>query len=132
MERTQPKEPFPILAIDYGERYTGLAWSPDGITPLPLEVVETIMLAEKISHIIAQKKIQHLVWGLPVNQAGVETPLSALITKIAQELSSLPYTLVNERYSSQQTIASARERRDDLAAMNILEFYLDQKDPPTA
>ncbi len=121
----------PILALDYGEKFCGLAVAPDGYTVLPAAVVSTDKLNSALTSLVNDYKIEILVVGLPVSADGTENHLCAVIRRLVARLetlfSKLTICLVNERFSSQAVIALNKESRiDDLAAMHILEFYLGQ------
>ena len=46
----------PLLGLDYGTKFCGLAFSPDGICVFPLEVVKTIDISSRIKTILTTKK----------------------------------------------------------------------------
>ena len=123
------KKLFPILAIDYGERYTGLAWSPDGIMSFPLRVVDTKELTEQLAQILEKKKIKQLVVGLPTMDNGNPTPLTQTIQDIFNtDNFSLPVEFINERGSTKTAKQSTQNgRADDIAAQQILSYFLDKR-----
>ena len=120
-----------ILAVDYGEKCTGLAYSPDGRTILPLEVLDTPKAEGKMLKTIDEKSIEIVVFGLPLGIHGEENHICEAIRSFAQKIDrqfSGKVDFVNERYSSQTSLpGTPSERVDDLAAMNILEYYLSHK-----
>lgn len=122
---------FPILAIDYGQKYTGIAYSPDGIVVIPLAVVLTNHLTDRIKQLTEEKKIKKIVVGLPLEKDGNENPLSQEIRSFFKETGTdMGIEFVNERFSSQNIAISTQKgkpRIDDLAAAQILEFYLRTK-----
>lgn len=119
-----------VLALDYGEKCCGLAMALDGITVLPVGVVNTSELTATLQRVIKQHQIQILVVGLPVSSDGSENKICAEIRRLATKWSSafsrVSLELVNERFSSQAALSPNKDRIDDLAAMQILQFYLDQ------
>jgi RNase H-fold protein (predicted Holliday junction resolvase) len=123
-----PKK-YPILALDYGKKFCGFAFSPDGICVFPLEIVVTRNFQTHIHFLLNNKNVQLLVVGLPLQNNNTENKTCHLIRSEIQKLSlSLPVVFINERNSSHSIDApDKRERHDDLAAAKILEFYLAQK-----
>lgn len=119
----------PFLALDYGEKYCGLAWSLDGQCILPLEVVLFEDLMEKISFYLLNKSIKTLVMGLPVSAGGKENHICKRVRHLKKQIESLygiSVKLINEQYSS-SLVLDIEGRKDDLAACKILEFYLQDK-----
>lgn len=125
---TTPK--VPTLALDYGEKYCGLAIAPDGVTVLPAAVVQTEKIDSALESLIIDYKVEILVLGLPLSSDGSENHICQQIQTFSSQLrnryKTLQIELVNERYSTQAVIAGENSRVDDLAAMQILEFYLAQ------
>ncbi len=119
-----------ILSVDYGTKFTGLAFSPDGMVILPLQVVRTSELDTVLSHVVPAREIQHLLFGLPLSVSGKENTLCLKIRKIAESYAQkygVEGHFVNEQYSSKAFENNTETRIDDLAAAKILEFYLSQK-----
>jgi len=118
------------LALDYGTKFCGLAFSPDGICVVPLGVFPTEDIEVKIRSLATEKKIKHLILGLPLDAQSRENALCVVIRKLSNsfEKEGFQTYLVNERFSSQQTLsADKNERIDDLAAAKILEYFLEGK-----
>ena len=125
-----PAKKSPILALDYGEKFCGLAWSPDGVVVFPLEVVATEKAREKILELYKTKKCQQLVIGLPISGDGSENKVCQKIRNFAGFLGIENIEFVNERNSSQETFFRGKsnqpkQRIDDLAAARILEYWLE-------
>lgn len=120
-----------VLAIDYGEKYCGLAVAPDGMTVLPVGVSQTEYLKPKLQELLGQYQGQVLVLGLPLSSDGSENHVCEQIRDLAAELKTLypekMVELVNERGSSQAALSPDESRLDDLAAAHILEFYLSKR-----
>ena len=98
-----------ILAVDYGERRTGLAVSDDlGITAQGLETI----VAEDESEIIAlvaraaeETGAEKIVVGLPLNMNGTESEKSKKVREFGAELArvtSMPVVFRDERLTSIQ------------------------------
>lgn len=127
-----PAKLSPILAFDYGEKMSGLAWSPDGIVVFPIEVIEnksSEWMREILEKTYTEKKCQQLVIGLPISGDGTENSICKTIRNFAKSLEIKDIAFVNERNSSQEVISSRKsreknERIDDLAAARILEYWL--------
>lgn len=119
-----------LMSLDYGEKFCGVAIALDGQTVLPLAVVETSGLNEKLEHFINLHAVKRLIIGLPLSSDSSENHICEAIrdwsAKFSSQHSALRVDLINERFSSQATISPDKSRIDDLAAMQILQFYLDQ------
>lgn len=130
-----------VLAIDYGDRRTGLAFSDAGGVlcgdAFTVEEWDARRLAERIASECRARDVGELVLGLPRNMDGTEGPRAAKSREFAallRELTGLEPRLWDERRSSVEAhaILSAngkREKRhkrtvDALAAALILESYL--------
>ncbi len=125
---------FPLMAIDYGEKYCGLAFSPDSICYLPLKIVTTTELLITVQKLIESKGIKVLVFGLPFGSECLESNFTHKIRYIARKIKKqnkiIDLKFVNERDSSQLSKATILQqntpkRIDDLAACRILQFYLE-------
>lgn len=128
------------LGIDYGAKRTGLAVCDATQTIVsPLAVLDGQRdLAGRISEIVASEGIDAVVLGLPLNMDGSEGPQAKLVLAFARELKDrieVPVHLQDERLSSfgaEQKLqemglsrGKKRQRRDALAAAEILEAFLE-------
>jgi len=117
-----------LLGVDYGEKFCGLAVAPDGSTVLPAAVVNTDKLETALKSLVEQYKPNVIVFGLPVSSDSTENhvcaQIRALVDQLKPKFKNIELTLINERFSSQRTLSPDKSRIDDLAAMQILEFYL--------
>ena len=131
-----------VLAIDYGERRIGLAISdPTRMIASPAGfVTRRAGKRPPIAALVRQAETLEataIVVGLPLNDAGDETPRSVEVRRIAAELgrrTRLPVMLVDERYTTavalraiQEMGGSTRGRRGDvdaLAATVLLQHAL--------
>lgn len=124
-----------VLAIDYGTKRIGLAWSDTTLgVVLPYGVVEGDTLAKKVKELAAllkKEKIDQLVVGFPFNKAGHEDKNTERVQKFVFELqkhTALPIAYHDERYSSFGADSMGQGvSRDERAAMFILEGYLESK-----
>ena len=121
-----------VLAIDYGERRIGLAISdPTRMIASPAGfVTRRAGKRPPIAALVRQAETLEataIVVGLPLNDAGDETPRSGEVRRIAAEIerrTGLPVTLVDERYTTaaalraiQEMGGSTRGRRGDVDAL---------------
>lgn len=129
------------LAIDYGDKRTGLAiCDPQETVVSPLLVIEGQKnLIDKIADLIQTESIEAIVIGLPLNMDGSTGPRAMLVRHFADRLKSrvnVPIFLQDERltsFAAEQQIAPAgltrkkkKKRIDAIAAAQILEAFLKQ------
>jgi putative Holliday junction resolvase len=135
-------DPGRVVAIDYGERRIGLAVSdPTRMIASPAGfVTRRSGKRPPVAELVRQTEALEataLVLGLPLDDAGDETPRSAEVRRIAAELerrTGLSVTLVDERYTTASALrairdmgGSTRGRRgdvDSLAATILLQHAL--------
>jgi putative Holliday junction resolvase len=144
--------PTTYLAFDYGTKRTGLAVGNDLLyTTHALPAIPTSQLRnndgkiilEGIQLIVRTWKVNHLVFGAPLDADAQETALSIRIKHIGHQLGNalaLPVSFADERYSSSEANRLLREQqrsgkkftakkialRDSIAAQLILETYFSQ------
>jgi putative Holliday junction resolvase len=121
-----------LLAVDYGERRIGLAVSdPTGTIASPAgyilrragkrpPIAEIVRRAEELG-------ARGFVLGLPLDEAGEDTPRATEVRRIAAELerrTGLPVELIDERFTTAAARRAVRElggstkgRRGDLDAL---------------
>lgn len=114
----------PLLALDWGEKFCGLAWTPDGQVCLPLGVFERTQIENMINKFAQEKGIRKIIVGLPISGDGTENHICNSIREFVKNFINIDVEWSNERGSSQATISPNNERIDDLAAVHILEQYL--------
>ena len=133
------------LAIDYGLRRVGLAMCDPGeiiISPLcqlPHDKTRITQLIAKISDIISENRVEAVVVGWPLNMDDTEGPQAKLTREFSEHLAhaiDIPVHLQDERLSSAAademmqdaglTTGRKKQRRDMLAACDILRGFLDQ------
>ncbi len=118
----------PIIALDWGEKFCGLAWSPDGSVCLPAGVHPRTQIVDAINKLIQEKSPSKIIVGLPISGDGGENHICALIREFVEKEITIPSEFCNERGSSQATLSHVKnDRIDDLAAAHILERYLRQE-----
>jgi putative holliday junction resolvase len=136
----------PILAIDYGQKVTGLAIFTPGVDPYPL-IYGTIVyvndetLANKVMQIVSDELISTVVLGLPLLTDGQESKMTQVVRKFANILADR-LEESGQLYLQDETLSSyeARDRMknsprynfkvdesqiDSIAATIILEDFMD-------
>ena len=131
----------PILAIDHGDARIGIAATDEfAISTHPVETIDvrkTEPIA-RILEIIAERKIQTVILGLPLRMDGSEGTSSKKVRLFGKELKKhlrgLPLTLVDERFTTMTASEKLREAGknakkqkgiiDQAAALEILKEYL--------
>ncbi|MDB4429633.1 Holliday junction resolvase RuvX [bacterium] len=131
----------PILAIDHGEARIGLAATDEfGIGAHPVETVDARKegAISRIVEIIAERKIQAVVLGLPLRMDGSEGRSVVKVRKFGDELTKqlgeIPLTYFDERFTTMTASDKLREAGkkaknqrgliDQAAALEILNDYL--------
>lgn len=133
-----------ILAIDYGEKRSGLAETDDmQIIASGLAGIMTSNLIPFLEKYIAENSVEKIIIGLPVRLNGklsdVEISIQKLIKKITSLFPNIPVERVDERFTSK--IASHfislsgknkknRENKhllNEVSATLILQTYLEKK-----
>jgi|TARA_Y100000748_G_scaffold274831_1_gene250169 putative Holliday junction resolvase len=119
-----------IIAIDYGERFIGLAIKKKSLnTPYPLKVLDSkdINILSEIKKILEDNNIEEIVVGYPIGLNNHETRMTKVvdefISKSLSKISDLPVFTTDERMTS-KIINDKKQRTDDLAAVEILNSYL--------
>ena len=119
-----------IIAIDYGERYIGLALKKNSITsPYAYKVLDSksMDVLDEIKQTLIDHKIDEIVIGYPIGLNAHETRMSNVVDQfISNDLKSIttiPIHKIDERMTSKLTNEKSI-RNDDLAALEILNSYL--------
>jgi putative Holliday junction resolvase len=133
------------LGLDYGRRRLGLALSDDsGTLASPLPAYSRSRSRQQDLAVLARlscdRRVAQIVVGLPLNMNGSCGEMAEEARAFAQQLSNLtglPVELVDERLTSQEAertliqgnVSRRRRRtlRDSLAAVLILQCYLDRR-----
>ena len=132
------------LAIDYGDKRTGLAICDAAETiASPLTVIHGQKeLLKKITDTVHAEKVEAVVLGLPLNMDDSQGPQAKLVLKFADQLKAhidIPIHFQDERLSTfgaEKKLAAAdftrgkkKKRLDAVAAAEILDAFLQQKRP---
>ncbi|MEE2819926.1 MAG: Holliday junction resolvase RuvX [Planctomycetota bacterium] len=129
------------LAVDLGDKRTGLAVGDDIVRIVqPITVLETPLgeqLIHEIQSVIAEHGIDCIVMGLPLNMDGSESQRSKLTQTFAEKLQEsihIPIEFQDERLTSAaaeellnqsgKTHKQKKKLRDALAAAEILKDFL--------
>lgn len=130
------------LAIDYGDKRTGLAICDSAETlATPLAVTRGQKgLLRKIADIVKDENVEAIVLGLPLSMDGSESSQTRRVLDFAEQLKrhlGIPVHLQDERLSSfsaerelgpsNLTRGKKRKRLDAVAAATILEAFLQAK-----
>jgi putative Holliday junction resolvase len=134
--------PVRYLAIDLGQKHTGLAVGDHETKVVsPIEVIDVPpgdRLLDALVRAIAQHRPAALVLGLPINMDGTEGAAAKGVREFGNQLeqrSGLPIHYQDERltsYAADQRMAQSgrthkqkKQLRDALAAAEILQDFLD-------
>ena len=118
----------PLLALDWGEKFCGLAWTPDGQVCFPVGIFTQKEIETVITKFVQEKSIQKIIVGLPISGNGTENHICKSIREFVKHSIHIDVSWVNERGSSQATVTPRKGRIDDLAALQILEQFLQKED----
>ncbi len=130
-----------VLAVDYGERRTGLAVSDEmGITAQGLKTLEPedeSEILELVARTVEDRGVETIVVGLPLNMDGTESEKCKKVREfgaLLAEKTSLPVVFWDERMTSIQALRVMREMNkktrgnnpmvDRISATLILQEYL--------
>jgi putative holliday junction resolvase len=130
-----------ILAIDYGLKRTGLAWTdPLQIIATAVGTVDTPQLKEKLAELMASEAIEALLLGWPTRFDGSDTHATPAVREFEAYLKAtypqLTLHLWDERFTSKMAQQALREsglkkkkRRekglvDQVAATLMLQEFL--------
>jgi len=133
--------PPKVLAVDYGERRTGLAVSDDlGITAQGLDTIvakDESEIPALVARVARERKVERIVVGLPLNMDGSESGKSGKVREFGAalaEAAGLPVEFWDERLTSLQAQRVVHEMGrktgknkteiDRISATLILQEYL--------
>ena len=129
-----------VLAIDYGAKRVGLAMGDSETSlALPYEVLvdkNDTELVNRLKEIVAEEEVDTVIVGEPVTMAGKTSDQTEKCREFAEFLKkylSVTIELVDERLTSRRADAATfgaaipTRSRDELAAMFLLQDYLDKQ-----
>jgi putative Holliday junction resolvase len=119
------------IGLDYGEKRIGVALGDsESKIAIPFEVAAN---ADEVIKIIKDEEIDEIVVGLPLTMKSESGTMVQAVSGFVKELivrTNLPVIEIDERLSSQAADkllgAKDKSRRDAVAAMVILQTYLDK------
>jgi putative Holliday junction resolvase len=128
-----PLKPGHRIAIDYGEKWIGIAMSDSsGLIASPVGTIAATDLEEELLKISEQNSISTIYVGLPIHLSGDEGLSASKARALAGRVNLLniaPVRLVDERLSTSSATSDksliAKFGIDALAAVEILKFALD-------
>jgi len=133
-----------ILAIDYGEKRTGIAVTDEmQIIASGLTTIPTPTVFEFLKNYFSKEKVEKVLIGEPKQMNGDPSQSAAMINafceKFSQEFPALPVVRVDERFTSkmafQTMIDSGLKKKqrqnkaliDEISATILLQDYLSRK-----
>ena len=119
-----------IIAIDYGERYVGLALKKQSINSAYAYKVldsKSLDVLDEIKQALIDHEIDEIVIGYPIglnsNQTRMSNVVDEFIENDLKSITTVPIHKVDERMTSKLTNDKSI-RNDDLAALEILNSHL--------
>ncbi len=120
-----------ILALDIGQKRTGVAWVDTTVNVvLPFGVLKNDTYGEAVIELISKENPDLVVVGLPLGLDGSENEhtkqVRDFVASLGEQTRKQNFVFFDERFSSQQADRSmGGVSRDEKAAMVILEGYLE-------
>ena len=118
-----------LLAIDYGERYLGLAVRTTKTSiPIPVDVIDKKKTdpQKQIDTFIKNYSINTIIVGYPIGMNNSKNRMTDLVDEFIKYLQKYNISIhkVDERFSSDIYETNSKERIDDLSALQLLETYI--------
>jgi putative Holliday junction resolvase len=118
-----------LLAIDYGERYLGLAVRTTKTSiPIPVDVIDKKKtdLQKQIDTFMQNYSINKIIVGYPIGMNNSKNRMTDLVDEFINYLQKYNISIhkVDERFSSDIYETNGKERIDDLSALQLLETYI--------
>ena len=132
-----------ILAIDYGQKRTGLAVTdPLQIIANGLTTVPTAQLEAFITDYVKREEVERIVVGLPRQNSGEYSEnmrrITPFVNRLKKVLPNIPVEMVDERFTSvlahramidggmKKQDRQKKESVDKISAAIILQSYMDR------
>ena len=119
-----------IIAIDFGERYIGLALKRESLsTPYPYKILDTqkIHVLNELKSVLIEHNIDEIIIGYPIGLNNHQTRMSKVVDEFIENdlktITNIPIHKIDERMTS-KIINDNSIRNDDLAALEILISYI--------
>lgn len=133
-----------ILAIDYGQKRTGIAVSdPFKIIASPLTTIATHQLVYFLKNYFQEETVELVILGYPTHADGTDMEITAKIKKFFQQFQRIfpltPIILEDESYTSKMAFQSMieggikKKKRQDkslidkISAAILLQGYMERK-----
>ena len=133
-----------ILALDYGLKRTGMAWTdPQQIIATGIGTEPTDTLPDKLKALFAQAEIEAIVLGYPTRSDGSDTHATQAVRTLAEQLRrdypQVKLHLWDERFTSKiaframlESGMSKKKRRDkslidQTSAVIMLQEFMDRE-----
>ena len=133
-----------ILAIDYGKKRTGLAWTdPLQIIASAIGTIDTAQLDQELKQRLSGDEVEAIVLGYPTRMDGSDSHVTEDVRKLAEKLRkqypAKPVHLWDERFTSQMAFQAMidaglkkKKRRDkklidQISATIILQEFLESR-----
>ncbi|MEO0472016.1 MAG: Holliday junction resolvase RuvX [Bacteroidota bacterium] len=133
-----------ILAIDYGKKRTGLAWTdPLQLIASGLGTVDTVNLEQELAQRLSGNEVEAVVLGYPTRMDGSDSHVTEDVRKLADKLRkqypAKEVHLWDERFTSQLAVQAMidaglkkKKRRDkklidQISATIILQEFLESQ-----
>ncbi|MEO1449620.1 MAG: Holliday junction resolvase RuvX [Bacteroidota bacterium] len=130
-----------IIAIDYGSKRTGLAWTdPMQIIATGIGSFDTPLIEAKLKELVAKESVETIVLGYPTRLDGSDTHITAAVREFEIKLKTwFPAVQVlrwDERFTSKEASraileggAKKKKRQDkhlvnEVAATLLLQDYM--------
>lgn len=130
-----------ILAIDYGSKRTGLAWTdPLQIIATGIGSFDTPLIEAKLKELITQESVETIVLGYPTRFDGSDTHITGAVRGFEKKLKTwfpaIEILRWDERFTSKEASraildggAKKKKRRDkhlvnEVAATLLLQDYM--------
>lgn len=130
-----------IIAIDYGAKRTGLAWTdPMQIIATGIGSFDTPQIEQRLKEMVAAEAIETVVLGYPTRFDGSDTHITAAVRSFEQKLQNwfpaLQIVRWDERFTSKEASraileggAKKKKRQDkhlvnEVAATLLLQDYM--------
>jgi putative holliday junction resolvase len=130
------------LAIDWGQKRCGLAWTdPLGLSTNPLDFVPPQLLLPTLQRLVVEGPVGTIVLGYPTRPDGTDTHSTEAVRALAAQLQTtfpgVQLVLQDERFTSREAKSlliqggiGRQQRRekgrvDTLSAVLLLQAYLE-------
>lgn len=132
------------MAIDFGRKRCGIAVTDSlKIVANGLPTISTANLVDFVKKYVSEQSVDSIIVGEPKNMRGEESEsmryIRPVLNRLKKELPSIPILMWDERFTSvlahkgmlesgmKRSDRQCRETADEMAAVIILNSYLDSK-----